>query len=176
MPSAAPVKTILDLYYRLLQVLITLLMFVLIMPVSMQILSRYTGLVPRYIWTEEIARFCFIWIIMLGAMIAVRDGTHFDVDIFPKGSAKAQAVSRIVVHVLMALASSIFLFYGWQFAQFGAIQRSEIAQLPMLTIYIAWPLAGATMLLFLAEKLWEDIKILRGELPPPPPHEIPRAE
>jgi TRAP-type transport system small permease protein len=170
------VKTILDLYYRLLQVLITLLMFVLIIPVSMQILSRYTGLVPRYIWTEEIARFCFIWIIMLGAMIAVRDGTHFDVDVLPKGSAKAQAISRMVVHVLMVLAALIFLVYGYGFAQFGAIQYSEIAQLPMLTIYIAWPLAGATMLLFLGEKLWEDVKILRGELPPPPPHEIPRAE
>lgn len=169
-------KRILDLYYRLLQVLITLLMFVLIVPVTMQILSRYTGLIPRYIWTEEIARFCFIWIIMIGAMIAVRDGTHFDVDVLPKGSARGQAISRIFVHAAMLLAALIFVVYGWGFAQFGAIQLSEIAGLPMLTIYIAWPLAGATMLIFLAEKLWEDIKILRGELPPPPDHEIAQSE
>ncbi len=169
------IKKVLDLYYRLLQIAITLLMFALIVPVSMQILSRYTGLIPRYIWTEEIARFCFIWIIMLGAMIAVRDGTHFDVDVLPKGSPRAQAWSRIFVHLAMGVACMIFLIYGYSFAQFGALQRSEIAGLPMLTIYVAWPLAGATMALFLLEKFAEDIRILRGELPPPP-HEIPRAE
>jgi TRAP-type transport system small permease protein len=168
------VTTILQLYYRLLQVLITLLMAGLIVPVSMQVLSRYTGLIPRYIWTEEIARFCFIWIIMIGAMLAVRDGTHFDVDVLPKGSAPFEGTSRIVVHLAMALAALIFVAYGYQFAQFGAIQTSEISGLPMLTIYIAWPLAGATMLLFLLEKLIEDVRILRG-LQPPPRHELPKS-
>jgi TRAP-type C4-dicarboxylate transport system permease small subunit len=163
-------------YYRVLQVALTVLMAVLIVPVTMQILSRYTGVIPRYIWTEEIARFCFIWIVMLGAMIAVRDGTHFDVDVLPKGTPHRQAISRIFVHLAMLAAALIFVVYGYQFAQFGAIQRSEIAGLPMLTIYIAWPLAGATMALFLLEKLVEDVKILRGQLPPPPPHELPRGE
>ena len=166
---------VLGLYYRLLQVAITLLMFVLIVPVSMQILSRYTGVIPRYIWTEEIARFCFIWIVMIGAMIAVRDGTHFDVDVLPKGMPRSQAISRLFVHVAMLAAALIFVVYGYEFAQFGAIQQSEISGLPMLTIYIAWPLAGATMVLFLAEKFVEDWRILRGEIPPPEP-EIPRAE
>lgn len=168
-------KTLLDLYYRLLQILITVLMAGLIVPVTMQILSRYTGLMPRYIWTEEIARFCFIWIIMLGAIIAVRDGTHFDVDILPKGSARTQGLSRIVVHIAMVAAASIFVVYGYGFAQFGAIQVSEISGLPMLTIYIAWPLAGASMIAFLLEKLVEDVRILRGERPPAREDELPRV-
>ena len=170
-------KTILDYYYRFLQILITLLMFVLIIPVSMQIFARYTGgLIPRYIWTEEIARFCFIWIVMIGAMIAVRDGTHFDVDVLPHGvSARLEGAFRLFVHFAMLLASVIFLIYGWSFAQFGALQYSEIAGLPMLTIYAAWPLAGATMALFLLEKFIEDVRILKGEIPPPR-HEVPKAE
>ena len=168
-------RKILDVYYRVLRVLITLLMFALIVPVTMQILSRYTGLIPRYIWTEEIARFCFIWIVMIGAMIAVRDGTHFDVDVLPKGSARTEAGLRIFVHFAMLLASLIFVAYGYQFAKFGSIQRSEIASLPMLTIYIAWPLAGLTWIVFLGEKFLEDWRIFRGEIPPPE-HEIPRAE
>lgn len=143
------VEKILTGYYRLLRVLLTVLMTVLIVPVTLQILSRYTGLIPRYIWTEEIARFCFIWIVMIGAMIAVRDGTHFDVDVLPKGSAKVEAGLRLFVHLAMLLVALIFVTYGYQFAQFGAIQQSEIAGLPMLTIYIAWPLAGVTWVAFL---------------------------
>ena len=76
-------KTLLDGYYRLLKFAITALMILLLVPVTLQILSRYTGLIPRYIWTEEIARFCFVWIIMIGATIAVRDDTHFLVDLLP---------------------------------------------------------------------------------------------
>lgn len=162
-------------YYRLLQILLTLLMAGLLIPVVLQILSRYTGLIPRYIWTEEIARFCFIWIVMIGAMIAVRDGTHFDVDVLPKVGAKVEAWLRIFTHVAMLAVALIFVTYGYQFAKFGSIQTSEIAGLPMLSIYIAWPLAGVTWLAFLGEKFVEDIKILRGQLRPPD-HEIPRAE
>jgi TRAP-type C4-dicarboxylate transport system permease small subunit len=169
------IERIMNGYYRLLQVLLTLLMTALIVPVTMQILSRYTGIIPRYIWTEEIARFCFIWIVMIGAMIAVRDGTHFDVDVLPKVSHKVEAGLRIFVHVAMLLASLIFVTYGYQFAKFGAIQTSEIAGLPMLSIYIAWPLAGLTWIAFLGEKFWEDVRILRGEIAPPE-HEIPKAE
>ena len=63
-------KRLIDRYYRFLQVVITLLMALMIVPVLLQIVSRYTGVIPRYIWTEEIARFFFVWIIMIGSMIA----------------------------------------------------------------------------------------------------------
>jgi TRAP-type C4-dicarboxylate transport system permease small subunit len=168
-------KTLLGGYYRLLQIVLTILMAGLIVPVAMQILSRYTGLIPRYIWTEEIARFCFIWIVVIGAMIAVRDGTHFDVDLLPKMQARGEAILRMFTHVAMLAVALIFVTYGYGFAKFGSIQTSEIAGLPMLSIYIAWPLAGVTWLAFLGEKFLEDLKILKGEIPPPE-HEIPRAE
>jgi len=168
-------QRLLNGYYRLLQVLLTFLMAGLLIPVSLQILSRYTGLIPRYIWTEEIARFCFIWIVMIGAMIAVRDGTHFDVDVLPKLKAKTEAVLRLFTHFAMLAVALIFVTYGYQFAKFGSIQTSEIAGLPMLAIYIAWPLAGLTWLAFLGEKFWEDINILRGKIDPPD-HDIMSAE
>ena len=155
-------KTLLDGLYRLLQIAITVLMALLIVPVTMQILSRYTGVIPRYIWTEEVARFCFMWIIMIGAMIAVRDGTHFDVDVLPRLSPRFDAAARILVHLAMLLVALIFVTYGYDFARFGARQSSELAGLPMLTIYIAWPVAGLTWLAFLGEKLAADIALLRG--------------
>jgi TRAP-type C4-dicarboxylate transport system permease small subunit len=151
------------IFYRLLQRVITVLMGLLIVPVTLQIFSRYTELIPRYIWTEEVARFCLIWIIMLGAMIAVRDGTHFDLDILPKARTKqGDAVGRMIVHVAMLLVGVIFLVYGWPFAVFGWDQTSELTGLSMLAIHIAWPLTGLACLLFLGEKLVDDLALLRG--------------
>lgn len=157
-----------DLYYRFLQVVLTLLIAVLIVPVAMQILSRYVGFVPRYIWTEEIARFAFIWIIMVGAAIAVRDGTHFDVDVLPEPRTRlGHVVSRMIVNLSILFAALIFLRWGWDFAVLGSRQRSEIAGLPMLSIYIAWPWAGATWLLFIGERIAIDLGWIEG--PPPKP-------
>ena len=156
-------KRFLDAYYRLLQVLITLLMGLLIVPVTMQIVSRYTGLIPRYIWTEEIARFCFIWIILIGAMIAVRDGSHFAVDLLPDAKTnRGEAVRRLFVDFMVFLVAMIFIVWGWPLVLFGLLQTSEISELPMVTIYIAWPLAGVTWILFLGEKTVENIKVMRG--------------
>jgi len=135
----------------------------LMVPVTMQIFSRYIGLIPRYIWTEEIARFCFIWIILIGAMIAVRDGSHFAVDLLPHPKTKrSEAVGRMFVDFIMFLVALIFIVWGWPLVQFGLLQSSEIAELPMVTIYIAWPLAGVTWILFLGEKLADNIRLFRG--------------
>lgn len=155
-------RMILEGYYRLLKILLTVLMAALIIPVAMQILSRYTGLIPRYIWTEEIARFCFVWIILIGAMIAVRDGTHFDVDVVPHSeNPNVEFGFRLFVHVAILIMALSFLWWGQDFYVLGARQRSEISGLPMWMIYVAWPIAGATWTLFTIERILDDLRKLR---------------
>lgn len=155
-------RGLLEGYYRLLKLILTVLMAGLIVPVSMQILSRYTGLIPRYIWTEEIARFCFVWIILIGAMIAVRDGTHFDVDVLPHSSSPTVEFGfKLFVNLAILLMALSFLWWGWDFYILGSRQRSEIFGLPMWMIYVAWPLAGATWTLFTIERVVNDIQALR---------------
>ncbi len=166
-------RKLIDIYYRFLQVVLTLLIAVLIVPVAMQILSRYVGFVPRYIWTEEIARFAFIWIIMVGAAIAVRDGSHFDVDLLPEAKSRAgRLLAKLIVNLSIGFAGLIFLVWGWDFAVLGSRQRSEIASLPMLSIYIAWPWAGLTWLLFVGERMAIDFGWIEGPPPRTPPDEL----
>ena len=151
-------RALLDGYYRLLKLLLTALMAILIVPVAMQILSRYTGIIPRFIWTEEIARFCFIWVILIGSIIAVRDGTHFDVDVLPhSASPLVELTMKLVVYGVMLAVAATFIVWGYDFAILGSRQRSEIASLPMITIYIAWPIAGASWIIFLVEKIRDEI-------------------
>jgi TRAP-type C4-dicarboxylate transport system permease small subunit len=155
-------KGAIDLLYKALRALVTLLMGALMVPVCLQILSRFTELVPRYIWTEEAARFCFIWIIMLGSMIAVRDDTHFDLEIMPKPKTPGGlAMARLLRHGMMLVVAFTFLWFGYEFALFGFNQESELTGLNMLAIHAALPLAGAVYALFLGEKLWQDVQLWR---------------
>ena len=154
---------LIDAWYRLLSALIVVTVVILIIPVLLQILSRFTEIVPRYIWTEEMARFFFIWMVMLGAMVAVRDGTHFDVDVWPDLKPRANAMLRLVSSLFVLLTAIVFCWWGVQFTAFGWNQTSEIADLPMWLIFIAWPLLGATWQLFLWQGWGRDVRILRGE-------------
>jgi len=154
-------------YSRLLSWLLVASVAVLIIPVSLQIFSRYTELIPSYIWTEELARFCFIWSIMLGAMVGIREGTHFVVDLWPAMNARAQAALRLVAAVFVLLFALVFLWWGMDFTRFAFKRISELAELPLWLIHIPWPIAGATWILFLGEQMWDDLRIAAGKLPPP---------
>jgi TRAP-type C4-dicarboxylate transport system permease small subunit len=95
-------------------------------------------------------------------MIAVRDDTHFDVDLLSHSrSPKTELVLALLRSGLMAAVALTFLIYGYDFAVLGSRQRSEIAGLPMLSIYIAWPVAGATWLVFLGERIVGEIRAYR---------------
>src|ERR1044072_5542908 len=79
-----PWRRLTQAYAALLSGLLAVTVGLLVIPVSLQIFSRYTELIPSYIWTEEMARFMFIWTVMIGAMIGVRESTHFEVDVWPQ--------------------------------------------------------------------------------------------
>ena len=156
-------RAVLRGYCRVLQVAITLLLGLLVIPVTLQIVSRYTELIPRYIWTEEAARFFFIWMIMLGSAIAVREQTHFSVDVLPRPKTpKGKAVAVLIVDVSMLLMALIFVWYGWDFAEFGYGQTSELTGINMLIIFAVFPLAGLTWLAVILDRVLECVVVLRG--------------
>ena len=136
---------------------------VLVVPVSLQIFSRYTAFIPAYIWTEELARFCLVYAVMLGAMLAVREGTHFTVDVFPRLSPRAEAKVELVSGAFVVLFALVFLWWGWEFTEFAIYRISELSELPLWTIHVAWPVAGLVWLLFQAERMADAALVLRGE-------------
>ena len=74
----------LNIYSAVLVGVMTALVMALTVVVSYQVFSRYVDFVPRFLWTEEVSRFCFIWVVLLGAAVAVREGTHFTIDVLPQ--------------------------------------------------------------------------------------------
>ncbi|HKO66483.1 MAG TPA: TRAP transporter small permease [Burkholderiaceae bacterium] len=156
-------KKFLDVYHRLLWWLMVATVAILIVPVTLQVISRYTALIPSWIWTEELSRFLFIWMIMLGAMIAVREGTHFVVDVLPPLRPRANALLNIVSALFVLVFALVFIGWGIQFVRFGWDQHSELAELPMVYIFIAWPVAGVTWALFLGEVFVADLRVLSAK-------------
>jgi TRAP-type transport system small permease protein len=155
-----PLRKLVAWYAAALRVLLALAVGVLIIPVSLQIFSRYVEQIPAYIWTEEMARFLFIWMIMIGAMLGIHEGRHFEVDIWPRLAARPQAALRLVSNLAVLVFAGVFVQAGIEFTQFGWNRISELAELPLWLIHIAWPLTGLTWLAFTGEQAWANLRTL----------------
>ncbi len=124
------------------RVLLAFCVGILVIPVTLQIISRYTALIPSYIWTEEMARFLFIWTIMIGAMVGVREAQHFEVDVWPTLSRRSEAAVRIVARLGVLALAFVFVVGGIEFTRFAWNSTSELADLPLWLIHVAWPVGG----------------------------------
>lgn len=156
-------KQILAGYDRVLRFVITWLMILLVIPVTLQIVSRYTELIPRYIWTEEAARFLFIWIIMIGSILAVRDETHFNVDVLPKPkTARGKALATLWVDLAILLMAAMFVWFGTAFVKFGYSQTSELTGINMVFIFGSFLLAGVSWVAVVAERTIANLPVLIG--------------
>ncbi len=152
-------------YSQALSWLLVLSVAILIVPVSLQIFSRFTEIIPRYIWTEEMARFLFVWLIMLGSNVGIREGAHFTVDLWPRLGARAEAALNLLAGAFILVFALVFLWWGIEFTQFAMNRISELAELPLWYIHIAWPVTGATWIVFQGERMYDSLLVLMGRAP-----------
>ena len=151
-----------EAYARLLELLLAAGVGILVVPVTIQIVSRHTPLIPSYIWTEEMARFLFVWTIMIGAMVGVREAQHFEVDVWPTLSRRTEAAVRIAARLGILAMAVVFVWAGLEFTRFAWNRTSELADLPLWLIHVAWPVAGVTWIVFAGEQIVDEARVLLG--------------
>ncbi len=156
------VERVLDGFCNGLRLLLGVLIAALAIPVGMQVIARYTGVIPVYLWTEELATFIFVWTVMIGSTIAVWEGTHFDVRVIP--DAKRPFLKLLqdgFVLVMITGFAILFAIYGIEYAKFGAIQNSPMMRANMLVTHISVPVAGVLWTLFAGFRLVQAIDAYR---------------
>ncbi len=147
---------ILDTGCNGLRVLLGCLVGALTIPVAMQVIARYTGIIPVYLWTEELSTFIFVWVVMIGSVIAVWDGTHFDVQVIPEAKRKGlRFLQRFIVLGSVAAFGVYFAFYGLDYVEFGLIQHSTMMRANMAVTFVTVPIAGTLWTVFSLYRLYE---------------------
>lgn len=147
----------------LLRVLIGTLMITLAIPVGMQVIARYTGIIPVYLWTEELATFIFVWVVMLGSALTVWECARFDVQVIPDAKIPLlRFLQQGVVLVLIAVFALLFARYGIDYAKFGAIQNSVMMRANLVVTHITVPIAGVLWAVFSLYRLFEAFAAYRN--------------
>lgn len=131
-------------------------MAALAIPVAMQVIARYTGIIPVYLWTEELATFIFVWMVMVGSMIAVWEGSHFDVQVTPDATRPLTIfLQKGIVLFLIGAFALVFAWYGIEYAEFGYLQNTVMMQANKLITFISVPVAGVVWAVFAFYRLAE---------------------
>ncbi|MDV2685244.1 TRAP transporter small permease [Alkalihalophilus lindianensis] len=117
-------------------------------------------------WSEELARYCFIWLVYLGISYGVKKQRHIKVDVvllLLKGKAK---IALAMFANLLFLSFAIFvIIYGYDIAQrllaFG--QTSPALHIPMGLVYMATPIGMGLTAIRLIQQLIKQGKTLFGD-------------
>jgi TRAP-type C4-dicarboxylate transport system permease small subunit len=144
------------------EVVIVVLFGILISAVFLQVVARYAFNNPPT-WTEELARYCQVWIIILASSICIRKGSHLAVDYLShKFSPSLYRFIQIFIGLLVVLYVAVVTVFGWRLMLVGHYQVSPAMQINMSYIYIIFPLGG--LLMFIEAVLSVCGKIFKKEL------------
>jgi len=117
-----------------------------------QVFSRFVIQVPAT-WTEEAARYSFIYMAFFGAALGVRRSTHFGITLLSerfRGRSR-QNYCRFVINVPILCASLALLYYGIRYMfEFGFSRISPTFHFPMAWVYLVIPLSALPMSVFAA--------------------------
>lgn len=130
--------------------LLWVLMVAMTIIVFLQVILRVTG--GTLSWTEETARYIYLWVIYLGCCRGVRMNSEISVDVIRnllKDESRAQAVYDLIRVVLCAVFAAVFVRYSIAMIE-RLVQRpkySPACHYNMIIVYMS-SVTGSILMLF----------------------------
>lgn len=139
--------------------------FVLVLALAFSTLLIFVQVIFRYVlndsitWSEELARYIFIWMIWLGTSISMKQKEHIRMDMLMNAvHGKGKLVLDLVSGIIM-LAFCIFLVkYGWDLvaSMMSRGNKSVALRLPMWIVYSSLPFSQLIVALRLIGSIVSD--------------------
>jgi TRAP-type C4-dicarboxylate transport system permease small subunit len=128
--------------------------------VGLQVLTRFV-LHAGFIWSEEVARFLFFWVVLLGAAMGVQRRRHFVVDVTGGRRAGLGRLGRLLFDAVpdaCVLGFSMFLLVqGVGYTRIGSFRVATNSGLSMGLVYAAIPVFAVLSVLYAATNLVRDV-------------------
>jgi TRAP-type transport system small permease protein len=138
-------------------------MLALIVVVFAQVALRYLTYQPL-VWTEEVARYVFIWLSLLGAAMGGQRAGHFAVDVLPRRLPRRS--SRALRAGIRLAEASLYGTLGWTgflIVRVTHLQMSSSIDIPMSIPYAALPVAGFLLCFFNLRHAIAELRAIRKE-------------
>ncbi|MEY4711605.1 MAG: hypothetical protein RIS88_1055 [Pseudomonadota bacterium] len=152
---------VIDGFFRFLELLIVVFMVAMVVMVFGNVVLRY-GFNSGIDISDEMARYCFVWLTYIGAMVAMREGGHLGVDTLVKRlPVSGKKAALFLSEALMLLCNGLFLLGTWKMHELQVSNVSPVVGLSMIWIYGVGYLVGVVMAIFNLRVMW---RILNGQI------------
>jgi C4-dicarboxylate transporter DctQ subunit len=137
------------------------------------VISTFLQVVFRYFfnyslaWTDETARYAFVWITFLGAAVALKEHKHVAVNYFESKflSIKYRYILHIVRLIVIIWFLVLMIKYGVSLAVKVYPDLSPAMEITMTIPYLGVPAGGCAILYYVLRNLWTTIKMLiKGDI------------
>ena len=126
--------------------------------VFLQVISRYVFNYP-FDWPEEMARYLFVWVALLGAALALQRGAHFSIDALVKRfPVKWRLIVPLLIHATLGIFTLVVSVKGFQLALRVREQLSPGMEISMAYPYLSVPVSFAIMFKYI---LWEIYSLVK---------------
>lgn len=113
--------------------LISIMSLLVIVNVGLRFLAD-SGIV----FSEEVSRFLFIWIVFLGSVLAMKEDGHISVDFIRKSfPAPIQKLVIILCYLAMIYCCYLMFLGSYELYEFNMEDLSPVAQIPLGYIYLS---------------------------------------
>ncbi|MBO6755003.1 MAG: TRAP transporter small permease [Roseibium sp.] len=130
---------------------------VMIIVTLAQVIFRYVIAAPLP-WSEELARYCFVWIVFLGGAIGLSRGIHLGVDLFVNMLPEpARRGLDVLTSVLIAAFAATVIYASYPVLNMNMWQRSPALGIQMSWIYAAIPISMALIFLICSERVFAHV-------------------
>jgi TRAP-type transport system small permease protein len=141
-------KKAVDLFFKLLELLVVIAMVAMVIMVFGNVVLRY-GFNSGITVSDEMSRYCFIWLTYIGAMIAMRERGHIGVDTLIKHLPVAgKKACLLASESLMLLCNGLFILGTWKMHDLQVTNVSPVVGISMIWIYGIGYVVGGVMALF----------------------------
>ena len=142
-----------------LEVLLCLLMAAIVVVTFSQVVFRY-ALENPLSWSEETARFLFMWLTMLGAAYAFKLKSHFALTFLTRRlNEKRKKILRTFITLVLSVFLVFFIWKGFYLIFMVAIyQIAPATQIPVAVPYLSGPVGGILMLYYIIRNWWEELR------------------
>ena len=138
-------QKIINPFFKLLELLIVVSMVAMVIMVFGNVVLRY-GFNSGIDVSDEMSRYCFVWLTYIGAMVAMREKGHLGVDTLVKHLGLGGKKLCLFLSEALMLGCNVLFFVGtWKMHELQVSNVSPVVGLSMIWVYGVGYVVGGVM-------------------------------
>lgn len=154
-------KRLVHIYNKLEEYVLVYTLVIAVIIIGMQVIMRYV-FNNSLSWSEEAAKYMFVWLIWLGTSIAGRDKSHIALDlVIGKLKGRIKIAMDIIVKLIWLAMCVFLLVNGIELVQSMIARGKTASAMPWLkvwVVYVAVPFSQGVLGLRLLAQIVDDVR------------------